>query len=158
MFATALQPSDTQLLIATGVVAFFAVAFFGLMKGLNATWEFRDRITGRKHNTTPQPFEVREYTGSATERDCKERHQNALTELAAVKEGIVEDREASLASRNRIYDEIRKVQGNMENKLESVRKELGGHTESVRMELSEQIGNLPDRMFALLRNAGVIKD
>lgn len=160
MFAEWLpNPTLQQMALWLACLAAFFGAGFLAVKMANAVMEFRDRVSGRHHaHAAPQPFEVKEYSGVATERECKERHQSALEELQAVKAGITEDRESSLASRNRIYDEIRKVQGMMESKLESVRKELGGHTENVRVELSEQIGNLPDRMFALLRNAGVIKD
>ena len=67
-------------------------------------------------------------------------------DIKELREKNMKDVELAGFSRKAIYKEIKDTN-------EGTRS----HIESVRVELSAQINNMPDRIIALLRNAGVIK-
>ena len=101
----------------------------------------------------PDPLRVQQVHDFVRNNECLARHQESLNGLSDVRKDIKELREKNMKdvelagfSRKAIYKEIKDTN-------EGTRS----HIESVRVELSAQINNMPDRIIALLRNAGVIK-
>lgn len=106
---------------------------FFVVKMIIACLELRDRVTGRKHSTaiTPQPLEVREHQGLATERDCLQRYQSTEKEISELKRMRERDEQIDSRHRKSIYDKIDEVKDGLGQKIE----------------------DMPSKIVAMLKNA-----
>lgn len=142
-------PTGTQLLIWLGCLASVLSGFAFVLMIYNQLSEAKRNLMGRKEGEIPQPLSVKMASTFVSEEECRKRYTELADEMA-------EDRRAGISSRNKIYEEIRRVNHEMENKMDAVRQEVSDHTESVRRELGGQIANLPAQLVAILKNTGAI--
>lgn len=142
-------PSGTQLLVWMGCLAAVLAGFAFVLMIINQFSEAKRNLTGRKEGEVPQPLTVKMASRFVSEEECRKRYKELADTLA-------DDRKAGISSRNKLYEEIRRTSVEMEKKMDSVRKEVSEHTESVRTELGGQISNLPAQLVTILRNTGAI--
>jgi hypothetical protein len=142
-------PTGTQLLVWMGCAAAALGGFAFVLMIYNQLSEAKRNLTGNKEGQVPQPLTVKMASRFVSEEECRKRYKELCDALA-------DDRRAGISSRNKLYEEIRRVNGEMEKKMDSVRQEVSDHTESVRKELGGQIANLPAQLVAILRNTGAI--
>lgn len=135
-----------------GVIALLLLAcgLWVLAQLASAIGTLKRELLGQKEQQevtlTGQPLEVREHEGFATSNDL------------AVLEGRVDAVDADLRSlRKEIVANGETRRASIEAKVEQTRREARDHTESVRIELSGKIDQLPAQLIATLKNTGAIK-
>ena len=108
--------------------------------GAATYYYIRESIRGSKP-IPPPPWEVRAAAEFTKESDCKARHNDLARIIGTMEDRRIRDAKDGAASRSRLYDEIKAVQKDTQEHIESVRKELG-----------DKIEGMPDRIVAQMLN------
>lgn len=119
---------------------------FLVMLIVNEAFKFAKNVTGRGRDTFPQPL----VTQSAVVYSTKQELQEVADQVTEIEKDLKAFRAEIV-----INGETRRK--SIEGKVESVRKEVTEHVESVRRELASEITKMPDRVIAILHNAGKLK-
>jgi hypothetical protein len=96
----------------------------------NQVAKAKDRIAGRKDGEVPQPLEIRGVTEFVKRQDFERERLGVTKQIEEIKNQISEQTRVNAIQRKSVYDKI----------------------DSVRMELSAKIGDMPSQIVTQLVN------